>query len=385
MSKALAIAAVNLRRVARDRIALFFMVVFPFLIILTIGAVFGSAFTPVLGVASRGSGPLGADLLARLERAGGIDVSAFADRAGLATAVERGRVDAGLVIPAGYDGRIRAGATVELPYLSRPTGGGAQARPIVAAVVDDQAIELRAARFLAAEDGVGFDAALATARAAAARTELVGVRTTVAGDGGQAGSFDYGAAQELVLFVFVISLAASSMLIESRRLGMSRRMLASPTPAGTVVLGEALGRFAIALAEGLLIVVVTLLLFGVDWGDPLATIAVVVLFALVGTGAAMLIGSIFDTAQQVGSLGVFIGLVFAALGGAMAPLEIFPPVMRTIAHVTPHAWAIDAFGEILGRDAGLPAVAPELAVLAGYALVLIASATLLFRRKLSST
>jgi len=52
---------------------------------------------------------------------------------------------------------------------------------------------------------------------------------------------DSGAAQELVLFVFVTSLSASSMLIETRRLGVSRRMLASPTPLGTVVVGEALG------------------------------------------------------------------------------------------------------------------------------------------------
>jgi ABC-2 type transport system permease protein len=382
MRKALAIAGVNLRRVARDRIAVFFMVVFPFLIILTIGAVFGSSFTPVLGVVSRGSGPLGADLVARLERTDGIETRAFADRSDLATAVERGRIDTGLVIPPGYDERIRAGETVELPYLARPTGGGSQGRLIVAAVVDRQAIELRAARFLVGQEGLTFDRALATARAAASRAEFVRVRTALAGEGGAVGSFDYGAAQELVLFVFVISLAASSMLIETRRLGMSRRMLASPTPAGTVVLGETLGRFAIALAEGLLIVVVTPLLFGVDWGDPLATGAVVVLFALVGTGAAMLIGSVFGTAQQVGSLGVFIGLVFAALGGAMAPLEIFPPVMRTIAHVTPHAWAMDAFGDILGRGAGITDVAPDLTVLAVYAAVLIAVAAALFRRKL---
>lgn len=382
MRKALAIAGVNLRRVARDRIAVFFMVVFPFLIILTIGAVFGSSFTPVLGVVSRGSGPLGADLVARLERTDGIETRAFADRSDLATAVERGRIDTGLVIPPGYDELIRAGETVELPYLARPTGGGSQGRLIVAAVVDRQAIELRAARFLVGQEGLTFDRALATARAAASRAEFVRVRTAVAGEGGAVGSFDYGAAQELVLFVFVISLAASSMLIETRRLGMSRRMLASPTPAGTVVLGETLGRFAIALAEGLLIVVVTLLLFGVGWGDPLATGAVVVLFALVGTGAAMLIGSVFGTAQQVGSLGVFIGLVFAALGGAMAPLEIFPPVMRTIAHVTPHAWAMDAFGDILGRGAGITDVSPDLAVLAAYAAVLIAVAAALFRRKL---
>lgn len=383
MRKALAIAGVNLRRVARDRIALFFMLVFPFLIILTIGAVFGSSFTPVLGVLSKGSGPLGADLVTRLERTDGIRVKAFEDRASLTTAVERGQIEAGLVIPAGYDERIRAGETVELPYIARPAGAGTQAGLVVSAVVDRQAIELGAARFGQGETDMSFDQALAAARAVAAHAPFVTVRTTAAG-GNEMSAFAYGAGQELVLFVFVISLAASSMLIESRRLGVARRMLASPTSAGAVLVGEALGRFAIALAEGLLIVLVTALLFGVSWGDPLATGAVVLLFALVGTGAAMLIGSVFNTAQQAGSLGVFVGLVFAALGGAMAPLEIFPPLMRTIAHVTPHAWAIDAFGEILGRGAGIAQVLPDLGALTLYAVAVLAVATVLFRRKLSA-
>lgn len=383
MRKALAIAGVNLRRLARDRIALFFMVVFPFFIILTIGAVFGSSFTPVLGVVSRGSGPLGADLMTRLEHTDGVRVKAFDDRGSVTTAVERGHVEAGLVIPAGYDSRIREGDTVELPYIARQAGAASQASLIVSAVVDAQAIELRAARFAEAQTDLSFDQALTAARTAATGAAFVTVRTTAAG-GSETSAFAYGAGQELVLFVFVISLAASSMLIESRRLRVAQRMLASPTSAATVLVGEALGRFAIALAEGVLIVAVTALLFGVDWGDPLATGAVVVLFALVGTGAAMLIGSVFNTAQQAGSLGVFVGLVFAALGGAMVPLEVFPPLMRTIAHATPHAWAIDAFGEILGSGAGVVQVLPNLGVLAGYGIAVTAIATVLFRRKLST-
>ncbi|HET8525397.1 MAG TPA: ABC transporter permease [Actinomycetota bacterium] len=383
MRKTLAIAGVNLRRVARDRIALFFMVVFPLFIILTIGAVFGSSFTPVLGVVSRGSGSLGADLVTRLEHTDGVRTRAFDDRASLTTAVERGQIEAGLVIPAGYVERIRAGDTVALPYVARQAGAASQAGLIVSAIVDAQAIELRAARFGEARTDLSFDEALTAARIAAAGGGFVTVRTTAAG-GSETSAFAYGAGQELVLFVFVTSLAASSMLIESRRLGVARRMLASPTSAGTVLVGEALGRFAIALAQGLLIVAISALLFGVDWGDPVATGAVVVLFALIGTGAAMLIGSVFNTAHQVGSLGVFVGLVFAALGGAMVPLEVFPPIMRTIAHATPHAWAMDAFGEILGRDAGFAQVLPELGALALYAGGVLAVATLLFRRKLST-
>lgn len=383
MRKALSIAAVNLRRALRDRIAIFFMVVFPFAIILVIGVVFGSSSTPVLGVVSEGSGKLGSDLLAQLERTDGIRVRNFDDRDALTTAVERGQVGSGLVIPGGYDERIRAGGTVELPYIERPAGAGQGAELVVSAVVDRQAIVLRAARFAQAE-GVGtFDQALAQAETVAPTVPRVTVRASVAGGSGLRQS-DYGAAQELLLFVFVTSLAASTMLIESRRIGVSRRMLASPTPARTVIVGETLGRFAIALFQGFLILVVTLVLFRVDWGNPLASGAIIVLFALVGTGAAMLMGSVLENAQQAGSLGIFVALVFAALGGCMVPLEVFPPVMVKIAHLTPQAWAIDAFGKVLGKAASIGQILPQLGVLALYAAVLLGVATVLFRRKLTA-
>jgi ABC-2 type transport system permease protein len=136
--------------------------------------------------------------------------------------------------------------------------------------------------------------------------------------------------------------------------------------------------------EGLLIFVVTLLLFDVDWGDPVAGVAIIVLFALVGTGAAMLMGSALHNAEQASGIGVFIGLGFAALGGSMVPLEIFPPVMRTIAHATPHAWAIDAFDVVLGEGGGIADVLPELGVLAAYAAVLLVVASVVFRRRLTA-
>ncbi|MGZ5351842.1 MAG: ABC transporter permease, partial [Actinomycetota bacterium] len=350
MRKALAIAGMNLRRVFRDRIGAFFILVFPFLIILAIGAVFGSGFTPVVGVVSRDSGSLGADLFRRLERTEGIEVRAFDDREALTTAVERGEAEAGLVIVRGYDQLVRLGEPVELPFIARPAGAGTQVGLTMDAVIADQAATIRAARLAESEGLAAFDEALVTARDLRATLPSVVVREEVAG-GDEPADFDYGAAQELVLFIFVISLSASGMLIESRRFGTSRRMLASPTSAGTILLGETLGRLAIALLEGLLIFVVTLLLFGVDWGDPVAGIAVIVLFSLVGTGAAMLAGSSLHNAEQAGALGVFIGLGFAALGGSMVPLEVFPPVMVTIAHVTPHAWALDAFDEIMREGA----------------------------------
>ena len=381
--KALAIAATNLRRLTRDRTAMFFVFVFPFLITLALGAAFGSGFTPRLGVVADGSGVLVEDLAARLQATGGLEVRSFADAEALRTAVERGEIEGGLVIPTGYDARIREGATLSFEYLARPTGAGQELRVAVGAVVDEQSIQISAARFAVDEGAVaGFDQGLDRAEALAQDLPRVRVTTRIAGGGG--GGFDTGAAQQLILFIFVTSLSASSMLIETRRLGVTRRMLASPTTVRTILAGETLGRYAIALLQGVLIVVGSTLLFRVQWGDPLTTGLVVLLFALAATGAAMVMGSILKDAAQAGSVGVFLGLVLAALGGCMVPLDIFPPVMNTIAHVTPHAWAIESLTASITTGASPAEVGLELSVLAVYAVGLLAIATPLLRRTIMS-
>jgi ABC-2 type transport system permease protein len=378
--KALAIAGANVRRLLRDRTGLFFVFVFPIVIIITLGAVFGGGFVARLGVVSPGNGPLEAELVERLGQLEDVELVDQEDRAGLVEAVERGTVEAGLLIPEGYDDALRTRGGAELSFLARPGSFAALSlQSKLELAVSEQAALVRAARFAQSELGVPFDAVLEVARRIAAEITAVEVRSRVAGEpeeeiGGE-GRFDFGAAQQLVLFMFLTALSAAGQLIVSRKLGVSRRMVSTPTSVRTVLLGEALGRFGTVMVQGLFIVVASALLFRVNWGDPLGTGLVVIFFALVGTGAAMLAGALLSNAEQAASVGVFAGLMLAALGGCMVPLEVFPDGMRAAAHVTPHAWAVEALTDLVTTNATLADVLPQVAVLAGFAAVLLALAT----------
>ena len=56
--------------------------------------------------------------------------------------------------------------------------------------------------------------------------------------------FTFGASTQLILFMFLTSMTAAARLVYTRQLGVSRRMLSTPTSTWTIVAGEALGRFA---------------------------------------------------------------------------------------------------------------------------------------------
>ena len=133
------------------------------------------------------------------------------------------------------------------------------------------------------------------------------------------GRFDLGASSQLILFMFITALSGGAVLIQTRMLGLSRRMLSTPTSVSTIIAGEAMGRFAVVALQGIYIMIGALVIFGVDWGDPLAAIAIVIVFSAVGAGAAMVIGTLFRNAEQAGGVGVMLGLGLAALGGAMLP------------------------------------------------------------------
>jgi ABC-2 type transport system permease protein len=151
-------------------------------------------------------------------------------------------------------------------------------------------------------------------------------------------------------------------------------MLSTPTSLRSIVVGESIGRFGVALVQGLYIVVLTLIIFGVNWGDPMASVLVLVMFSAVGAGAGVLMGSVFSNDQQAGGVAVIVSLGLAALGGCMVPIELFSPTMQTVAHFTPHAWALDGYAELVRRGGTTGDILLELGVLAGYATVLFALA-----------
>jgi len=389
MRKVLAIGIVNTKRFLREKANLFFVFAFPLLIVMMIGSFFGGGLNSTVGVYVTEDGPLVEDLLTAINEVEGLEVRDYASEAALLDGVQRGGVQGGLVIPAGYDAGLAAGEQVEVGFVSRPDQTAILLGETVNAVVQSQSNLIRAASFAADSVGGTFGDALGVAKAVAPASERVSVVYREAGEDSLLaefeglGAFDLGAHQELILFMFLTSLAGSAALIQTRQLGVARRMLSTPTSTGTILAGETLGRFNVAMVQGLYIVLGTVLLFRVDWGDPIGAVALVVTFALVGAAAGILMGAIFSNDSQAGGLGVLLGLGLAALGGCMVPIEIFPEGMQTIAKLTPHAWALDGFAELVRRDGTFADILPNLGILVGFAAALMLLGTWRLRKVLT--
>jgi len=379
----MAMASVSLRRLVRDRRALFFMLVLPVVVIIVVGATVGGFNQFHIGLVSNDRGSIGGGLATDLEHEAGLRVTLYANEDAMRIAMRRSEISAGVAIPTDFDTRLRAGGTATIPVLAEQANQTAQgAQAAIVAAIDQHAATIQAAQFAASRTRVRFEPALSYAQRLATTTGRVTV-TTRAVDTKSVilpSGFSYSAPTMLVLFVFINALAFGATAIDNRRLGVYERALAAPIHARTIVIGEVAIAFAITVIQSALIVLIGAVVFGVSWGNPAAAAALVTMWALVGAGAGMLSGTLFRTPQQASSIGPAIGLAFGMLGGCMWPLAIVSTTMRTVGHLTPQAWAVDAWTDLLSRSGTLTDIVQPLAVLAAFATALLTISIIRMRR-----
>lgn len=370
--KALTIAWFNLIRMFRERSNLFFVLIFPILIIAALGSQFGGQDTPEIGMSA--DTDYAERAAERITETGAAQVRWVDSAEQLPDLVDNGTVPVAALVPDDADDTLAAG---EAPQVTIMLGDGDQVTAL-AAVVERafaaEAVVPGVTGQLAAETGRPIDEVAPVVDGVAGTLAPVQVeRLAVGGEEPEGEPFGFAqiAVGMLMLMTFLNALTGAANLIESRTFGVSRRMVATPTSLRTIVLGEGMGRWGVGIFQAIYIMIATALIFGVEWGDPLTAVAIVALFAAVAAGAAMLIGAVMHNAEQAAGVTVMAGLALGALGGSMLPLDLFGSTMRTVAHVTPHAWAIDAFTEMARHGAGFVDVLPQLGVLATMAIALI--------------
>lgn len=113
----------------------------------------------------------------------------------------------------------------------------------------------------------------------------------------------------------------------------------------------------------------------------LSAFIMAVSIGLAATSYGILIGTVFKTPNQALNFGAISIVIISAIGGIWVPLEIMPPKMQFIGHLTPMNWGLDAINDIYLRNAGVGHIWDNaLKLLALCAVMLIAAARVEKRR-----
>lgn len=157
----------------------------------------------------------------------------------------------------------------------------------------------------------------------------------------------YAAAMAAMFLLFNVINGAKS-IINERETETLARLMSSPTSKLSILAGKFLGNLYFVIAQFTIFLVVTSLLFHVNWGGNILQTGLIGLaYSIAVSGLAMLFAAIMKsskTADTVGGVGV---QVFSILGGSMIPLTIFPKTMQMVANIAPNKWALSSFIDIM--------------------------------------
>lgn len=310
-------------------------------------------------------------------------------------AVERarsGRTSALIVIPAGYADALEAFQTVTIDYYSRSdpmqpgpvlqslnavlqrTSSASMTKGVAAALIDN----LNSAVPPPALDKATRDSLLNTLyhRALQLSTEqppAVLFRVADADDDGEGGinnGFNQSAPGMGTLYVMFTVFGGMAVLLRERRQWTLQRLMALPLSRAQI-LGAKIGvYFTLGMIQYFIVFAVGAAA-GMDFGSsPPALLAVMAAFVLCITAVTFALAPWVKSEGQARGLVTLLSLSLAPLGGAWWPLEIVPEFMQTLGHVSPVAWAMDGFQDLIWYNGGFSDVLPEIAVLLAAAAVL---------------
>ncbi len=186
--------------------------------------------------------------------------------------------------------------------------------------------------------------------------------------------------------VFFISGILAQSILEEKRTGAFRRLVASPMSRATMLLGKLVPHVIVNLIQITILFLVgyfVLPLTGLprlEWGaHPEGLIVISVCASITANALGLLLAAIGKSEQQVGGLSTLLVLTLAAIGGVMVPRFVMPQFMQTLGVVSPHAWALNAYQDILMRGYGIVEILPECVVLLMMAAVMFGIAVWKFK------
>lgn len=390
MKSLLTIARKDFTVLMRDKAAVLVLVAMPIALIFILGSALGNLeegdFGIEVAIVNQDDGEIGEHFvegLTETEELGDLFSITLADDADeVRRDVEQGNLVAALIIPEGTSDKVRARDAVTLEVVQdpgSPLGAGVWVGVVKAAVSyasSDLVLGRAIGQELAGSAGAPGAGAppVATPPAGADLPELTAVQVTnvEAKAEEEISMISYYSAAMTAMFLLFGSMFGAFAFVKERREQTLARMLVTPANKVAIVGGKGLGILFIGVAQLIVLVVGTVLLFRVDWGEHVAGVLLLgAAEAVAATGLAMTLAALGKTERAIGGIGPALIMLFAATGGSMIPADQMPGWLKPLQVISPSYWALDGFLDVM-RGATVGDVAFQAAMIMVIAVVLYA-------------
>ena len=412
MKKLILIGLKDLKLVFRDKAALTFMLLAPFLLTLGLGFVtgaYGSSGSSGLSqisiiIVNQDSGQLGQALVNLFQSSDLADLVAptfVADPGTARLQIDAGDAAAAIIIPAGFtdniiptDNQAPSDEVLQIETYKNPLSPVSAG--VIQSIVEEFISRVETGRVggqvivtqmlatgLVTPDQIGAIAAEMGKRQVNSVDNASAITLQAAESGQAQKAFNIMAylapGMALMFLMFTVSNGGRSILSEQAR-GTLPRLLVSPTNSAQVLVGKIFGVYVTGVVQMLILILACSLLFGLQWGNPLGMLILVMAAVFAATGWGMLITSLARTPGQVSNIGTAMMLTFGILGGTFIQTSVMPGWFHWFSRITPNAWGLDGF-TILGLGGSLADLGKPLFGLAVMGVALFVLSILIFSRR----
>jgi ABC-2 type transport system permease protein len=388
------LALKDIQQLVRDKKALLFLVAMPIMFTVFMGIMLmppaqeSDPRLPIGFINQDQSGTLGDKFRSLLESSEAVKPLEVenGDAARGGEQVRDGKIAALVIVPDRFSASLLANEPVKaIVIVDANQQSGQTANAALSTATNRLLGAIEAARLSTAAQPEKFDAALKMALAAWQKPPIgVTVETSNVPSKEEKNPALGGYAQSspgmLVQFtIFGLTTTATILVIE-RKSRTLQRMLTTSMRRWEIIAGHLLAMFTVVLLQQTLLVVFAQVFLNVNYlAQPLATLLVMVSLAAWIAALGLFISTIAKTDEQAVMWSLLAMFILTALAGAWFPLDITGQVFNTIGHLTPGAWAMDGFQNIVMRGLGLASVLVPAIVLWGFAALFFGLAVWRFK------
>ena len=381
------IALKDLKLFFRDRLALFFFIIFPFMFVVLFNFLLGDTLSEddplVFHVVTReAEGGLSYQIISAMEtrdweqlEPGQPRVVWLEDYDEARQKVENKELSGFLSFPADFTQKIFTGnqaelevvADAEATYTRAALYGLANA---ISSQIGSQRVAISAIAELTGEGGQSILDSFFSETDLSELQSLIQFETEKVGEVEGQEPSNFVIPGYLVMFVFFAAALSAEAIVRERQNHTLERLLASSVRREGILGGIYTGTAAKGLIQIAIFWTVGLLVFQIDLGlAPAAVIIISILMVLMSAAFAIMLATLVKTQRSAGAIAVLVSIVLAPLGGCWWPLFITPKWMQFIAKFTPHGWAVTGFNKLMLFGAEFGDVTPEMLALLGFAVV----------------
>ncbi|MDD4308069.1 MAG: ABC transporter permease [Thermoplasmata archaeon] len=376
----------DLLEFTRSKMGLIMVIIMPLFMMIMVGFIFPDSAATIedapIAVANLDSGPLGGNFTANLEyvnsETGMMTLTSADGMEDIRSQIYEGKIDGGIVISENFTADLLAGRQGTIAIMTD------QSNP-------QMSMQVQAALSMTITQ-MGSGAAMANLNQtygipanetlAAIKPYTVEVESLIPNDP----SYFQFVAPGIMAMVVMMSLMTGlpHAISYEKDTGTLDGMLVAPIRRLSIILGKVLAQTSRGMLQGLIILVLAILLFGVTiYGNVLLVFFIMFLAVFSFVGLGILITSFSDKEETASMMMMTLMFPMMFLGGVFFPIEQMPGFMQTISQFLPLTYATSALRKVMILGAGIDSIMTEILFMLAFGLIFLAVAVPMFKRAMN--